>query len=212
MRKVFTALALGIFVFLNRGNVDEIVYKQINLHNPETIENDIIDNKRIYDELRDFMTSNKKENSYYALRDLDKDDIPELIINQNLNSESTNSILSVYTYSDGIFKIGDYKNIGAGGIHISDNLDFPGLFHVIWGGGVENYWYLTVEEGELICEHVRCIDRSGFGPEITEISENRALIEETINVYESDKFPNNLLDMYLITPDRIVFPLLMMQF
>lgn len=85
--------------------------------------------------LCDFQVANDKEKAYYSLRDLDNDDVPELMIQQRNGSESNYSILTVFSYSDSFYKTGDYKLMGAGGLHISDNLEFPGLFHVTWGGG-----------------------------------------------------------------------------
>lgn len=153
--------------------------------------------------LMDFPALNDDDISYFSLKDLDNNDIPELIIEQRNGSESNYSILTVYAYDNSVYKIGDYKLIGAGGLHVSDQQEFPGLFHCTWGGGVENFYYLIVNGGELVCEQVLRIDRSGESPKQTELSDNNKLIEEVINVYESSEYPNNRLEMYPINDDSI---------
>lgn len=153
--------------------------------------------------LRNFPAITDDGIAYFSLRDLDSNGTPELMLEQRDGSEPNYSILTVYSYVENVYKIDNYKLIGAGGLHVSDNPEFPGIFHETWGGGVQDYWYLTIEEGELISEYVRRDDSSGFGPEHTEFSDNVGLIEETINVYESDKFPDNLLEMYPINDDNL---------
>ena len=84
--------------------------------------------KLVYmDYLQNFSRMKDYQVFEFSLRDLDKDEIPELIIVQ---SNAVHGILSVYFYDGNLKKYGDYSNpkIGQSGLYISDNPMFPGLF------------------------------------------------------------------------------------
>ena len=139
--------------------------------------------------------------SRFSLKDLDNDGIPELILQQR-NEGSNSSILTVYSYNDKVFEIGSYELVGAGGLCVSDNQKFPGLFHVTWGGGIEDYWYISIEENMLQCQHAWRINRSIQEIEPIEFLDSE-LIDVVIDVYETDKFHYNEFEMYYINEENI---------
>lgn len=85
--------------------------------------------------LRSFPELNDYKYSSVALRDLDKNGVPELIIVQ---VDEVDGILKVYSYDNSVHKIGEYSDpkIGISAIRISENPKFPGLFNQWWGGGM----------------------------------------------------------------------------
>jgi len=108
----------------------------------------------------------------FALRDLDGDGIPELLIIQQ-DGTALNAVLSVYSYAETVYKIGDYSNTGKSFksvLRFSNNRIFPGLFDFWWGGGIEHYAYLTIKEGKLVSEYLWYEDRTVEPPQKNEIS------------------------------------------
>ncbi|MCL2157916.1 MAG: hypothetical protein FWH48_00745 [Oscillospiraceae bacterium] len=77
----------------------------------------------------------------FAMRDLDGDGAPELLIVQE-DKNALNAVLSVYAYCDEVYKIGDYSNAGKSfksALRFSGNPMFPGLFD-FWLGGGARFW------------------------------------------------------------------------
>ena len=152
--------------------------------------------------LRSFPELNDYKYSSVALRDLDKNGVSELIIVQ---VDEVDGILKVYSYDNSVYKIGEYSDskIGISAIHVSDNPKFPGLFNQWWGGGVEHYGYLEVREKRLIYEDLWYIDRTEPSPYQSNVSNNEALIRESMNIFSDDDYMGNILDTVLINDENI---------
>lgn len=152
--------------------------------------------------LRSFPELHDYKYSGVALRDLDKNGIPELII---IQVDEADGVLKVYSYDNGVYKIGEYSDpkIGISVIRISENPKFPCLFNQWWGGGVEHYGYLKVREKRLIYEELWYIDRTGELPYQSKISNNIALINESMNIFSDDEYMDNILDTVLINDENI---------
>lgn len=149
----------------------------------------------------DFLEKFSKTETYqvyeFSLKDLDKDEIPELIIVQ---SNAVHGILSVYYYDGDLKKYGDYSNpkIGQSALRVSDNPTFPGLFTLWWGGGVEHYEYLYLDEGILKKSKLWELDRAGEFPCQRLLSSNKELVEESMNLFSKCDNVENMLELYLI--------------
>lgn len=152
--------------------------------------------------LRSFPELNDYKYSSVALRDLDKNGVSELIIVQ---VDEVDGILKVYSYDNSVYKIGEYSDskIGISAIRISENPKFPGLFNQWWGGGVEHYGYLEVREKRLIYEDLWYIDRTEPSPYQSNVSNNEALIRESMNIFSDDDYMGNILDTVLINDENI---------
>lgn len=152
--------------------------------------------------LRSFPELNDYKYSSVALRDLDKNGVSELIIVQ---VDEVDGILKVYSYDNSVYKIGEYSDskIGISAIRISENPKFPGLFNQWWGGGVEHYGYLEVREKRLIYEDLWYIERTEPSPYQSNVSNNEALIRESMNIFSDDDYMGNILDTVLINDENI---------
>ncbi len=153
--------------------------------------------------LRSFPVHADKDVQTFSLRDLDNDGVIELII---IESDGVvEALLSVYSYDDNVYKVGDYTDpkIGVAGLRVSNNSMFPGLFTLWWGGGVEHYGYLTIQEGKLISEDLWYIDRTKDLPYQFELSDNIELVNESINAHPPYDYSENLLEMYLLEEGNI---------
>ncbi|MBR5922308.1 MAG: hypothetical protein IKZ59_00785 [Clostridia bacterium] len=140
----------------------------------------------------------------FSLRDLDQDSIPELLIRQGNEKDQTRRLF-VYSYDDGVCKIGecDDPNSFAGTFLFSDHLEYPGLFSCKWGGGIERYGYLSIKDNQLVYEDLWLMDRTLDTPEQKDISNNKELINESINLFEPNEYDANILEEYPISMDGI---------
>lgn len=149
----------------------------------------------------DFLQNFSKTKDYqvfaFSLRDLDKDEIPELIIVQ---SNAVHGIVSVYFYDGDLKKYGDYSNpkIGKSALCVSDNRMFPGLFTLWWGGGVEHYDYLYIDGGELKECRLWEMDRTEEFPCQKILFSDEELVEESIELFSKENDEKNVLELYLI--------------
>jgi hypothetical protein len=174
-----------------------------NLKNGESIEQTENTYMKAYETyLRGFPELHDYQYSGVALRDLDKNGVPELIIVQ---VDEADGILKVYSYDNRVYKIGEYSDpkIGISGIRISENPEFPGLFNQWWGGGVEHYGYLEVREKQLIYEELWYMDRTGAAPYQNQVSNKQALIHESMNLFSDDDDMGNILDPVPINDENI---------
>ncbi len=121
---------------------------------------------------------------YYLIRDIDNDGTKDLIL-------SNNASLTIYTYTDSVKEVGSYDFItGTVQYLYSDNKDFPGIFYTTTGGGYNHYGYLTVKDGKVITEDLWKEDFSGISGEknkIEDLSENKALIDESKSVSQKEQ-------------------------
>lgn len=140
----------------------------------------------------------------FSLRDLDQDSIPELLIRQGNEKDQTRRLF-VYSYDDGVCKIGecDDPNSFAGTFLFSDHLEYHGLFSCKWGGGIERYGYLSIKGNHLVYEDLWLMDRTLDTPEQKDISNNKELINESINLFKSNEYDANVLKEYPISMDGI---------
>jgi len=155
--------------------------------------------------LKDLPVLPDKSTYSFALRNLDNEETPELLIIQQ-DENALNAVLTVYAYNGNVHKIGDYSNQKesfVGGFRFSNKLEFPGLFECWWGGGVEHYGYLSVKEKQLVFEDLWRMNLTSDTPQKTEISGNKELINESINVFPSDDNTDNLLEMHLVNNENI---------
>lgn len=153
--------------------------------------------------LRNYFGSTNYAVHEFALRDLDNNGMPEILVVQ---SNEDGGILTVYSYNGEIYKIGDYSDskIGISAFVVPENPELQGLFNLWWGGGIEHYGYLSVKDSNLTYEELYYIDRTGDAPEQVNISNNTELIERASNDFlETDKKGDNTLDMYLINEENI---------
>ena len=149
--------------------------------------------------LKDFPAPEDNEILEFSLRDLDGDGVPELIICQMDNAAYTKDLL-VYSYENSIYKIGEFENAGsyASALCITDNPMFGGLFLLWYGGGVERYGYLSVEDRELKYEYLFYYDRTVEPHNKGIISDNEQLVEEADNAFPPYDYYDNILEMYNI--------------
>lgn len=149
-----------------------------------------------------------KDDIYYlfSLRDLDNNSIPELLIFQMSNA-GIKEVLTVYTYDGGIYKLGDYSNPKGSFISwfcVSKNSMFPGLYETWNGGGLEYYQYLSIEDGELICEYLWVHDLTGESPVINVLSNNQELVDSSMDLFpKTFGETENVLEAYFINEETI---------
>ena len=160
------------------------------------------------DAYAEFLIEFFESDNYYAtefsLRDLDENEIPELIILQFDNNQMT-KLLTIYSYNSNVYKIGECDNPGPLGSapRFSNNPMFPGLFLEWYGGGIERFGYLSVKAGKLISEDLWCIDRSKEPPQENEISDNKLLINESMDIFLLFESRDSILEMILIDEDNV---------
>lgn len=131
---------------------------------------------------------NASANTYeFLTKDLDGDDILELIVKENLK-------LTVYKNGTKAEQIGNYDfATGTTRFFASDNKDYQGIFCFYVSGGLNHYGYINVEENRLKVEELWNEDYSGISEEagekrnrIEEISKDKKLIEESKKVYHDN--------------------------
>lgn len=149
----------------------------------------------------DFLQNFSKTKDYqvvqFSLRDLDKDEIHELII---IQSNAVHGILSVYFYDGDLKKYGDYSNpkIGKSALRVSDNPMFPGLFTLWWGGGVEHYDYLYIDGGALKESKLWEMDRTEEFPCQKILFSDEEFVEESMKLFSENDDEKSILKLYLI--------------
>ena len=156
--------------------------------------------------LKDFPVLSNCDVSGFSLRDLDNNGIPELITVQS-DSNSMQGILIIYSCDDIIYKVGEYTNpkLGVAGLRVSSNQAFPGLFTCWWGGGMEHYGYLTIQDEKLIHEDLWYDDHHvEDSPGLVQISGDKQLIKESMDAHPPYDYTENLLEMYPVNEDNII--------
>ena len=198
MKKIRILIFGGMLVILLTCILNKKTFE--NCESIESTENTYMKAYESY--LRSFPELPDYEYSGVAFRDLDKNGVPELIIVQ---VDVVDGILKVYSYDNCVYKIGEYSDpkVGISAIRISENPEFPGLFHQWWGGGVEHYGYLEVREKRLIYEDLWYMDRTGAAPYQSQVSNKEALIRESMNLFSDNDDESNILDTVLINDENI---------
>lgn len=130
----------------------------------------------------------QKDAKYYAVRDLDANGVPELIIQKYPK-------IIIYTYEQEMQQIyeGDFVS-GTCMFLVSDHASCPGIFHFWVGGGMEHYGYLSMTDSTVHDEELWNEDYSGISKKlgedrerILEISGDAVLIQESKKAYEERK-------------------------
>jgi hypothetical protein len=139
----------------------------------------------------------EKEDTTFSLKDLDKDGTPELILIKT-DGIVSKGVLTAYTFRNSVVKLGDYHDakIGVAALRVSEKAEFPGLFTMTWGGGIENYGYLSVRDGKLTFENLWVTDRTGSSPVNVEVSANKELVKESMDAFTPYNYSANILKMY----------------
>ena len=121
------------------------------------------------------------------------------------NEKDQTRRLFVYSYDDEVCRIGecDDPNSFAGTFLFSDHLEYPGLCSCKWGGGIERYGYLSIKDNQLVYEDLWLTDRTLDTPEQKDISNNKELINESINLFKPNEYDANILEEYPISVDGI---------
>lgn len=136
----------------------------------------------------------------FAIRDLDGNNIPEMIIVRN------GVDVTVYSYNNSLIKIG-WEDFESGTIRLlySNNLSYPGIFLFTVGGGYNHYKYMSIVNNKLSIKKIWDEDFSGVSKVlgekrevIEEYSEDKQLIEESKTSYQN----NNDLIFQELTPDN----------
>ena len=127
---------------------------------------------------------NKQDDLYYYIKDIDANNIDDLLVLENTK-------LSVYTYKKSVELIGEQDFLtGTVRFFSSDNINYPGIFYYTVGGGVDHYGYMTIKNNKLQFEELWSEDYSGINGEkgkIIEISKNENLIKESKKLYKNNK-------------------------
>lgn len=149
--------------------------------------------KKAYEEKLDEIYEQKKDGvwHYYTVRDLDGNGVPELILRRP--GKTTGTKITVYSYEQGIKKIGKYHFIGGTTVLlVTEHPSYPGIIYFHVGGGLERYDYLSMVDQTLHMEELWNEDYSGISEElgydrerILEISEDATLIQESKKAYEA---------------------------
>lgn len=184
-------------------------------HEPSSISGtDIQDWQRAYIQfLQEFIILEDFEICEYALKDINLDGVPELILLQS--DQSVKALLEIYSFKNKVFKTGGFTNIKVGSaLCVSDHPLYPGLFLLRWGGGVEHYEYITVEEDLLVYEYLwfnnlapeeAAIKNGKSGKNM--VSDNKELIELSENVFQ-DVNDDNILEMFILGEDDEFQPII----
>lgn len=131
-----------------------------------------------------------KETLEFAAKDLDSNDIPELIV-----SKDGLCNITVYSFDEEVRKIGscDYET-GTTRLLFSDEKTYPGIFTYYVSGGLEHYGYITLNDSQLAEEKLWDSDYSGISKaldeergKIKELSKDKELIQESKLVYEKNQ-------------------------
>lgn len=141
----------------------------------------------------------------FALRNLDNSGVPELLMFQ-LQKIGSNQVFTAYAYDGNVYKLGDYSNPKGSFVswfRIPGNPMLPGLYECWHGGGQEYCQYLSVKEGELTCEYLWHMDRSGESPLLTELSDNKQLVSDSIDAFPPYDYSENLLEAHFINDENI---------
>jgi len=191
MKKLLVYLIiLVIFLFSSCGKTERTL-KEEGKVDYTTFLSDLYDNKYSNEELD------------FCIKDLDNNDIPELIIAKN----GVNNI-TVYTYNDTVVEVGNHNfATGTTRLFFTDNSSYSGMFFYFASGGLDHYGYITIKDNKLMYEELWNEDYSGISKElgisrerIEEFSVDKQLIDESRKVYKA----NNDLPFQKLQPSNFL--------
>ncbi len=127
---------------------------------------------------------NKQDDLYYYIKDIDGNNIDDLLVLENTK-------LSVYTYEKSVELIGEQDFLtGTVRFFSSDNISYPGVFYFTVGGGVDHYGYMTIKEKKLSFENLWeenfTIEPQNSVNRIKELSSNKDLISESKILFDKN--------------------------
>lgn len=148
--------------------------------------------KKVYTEFLDNFPSKEdlKKNIFrFAIRDIDGDNVPELLLQKN------GLIVTIYTCRSELVQIGRHNfQSGTTRFLVSDDSSCPGIFIFQVGGGYEWYSYMTVQGEKIVLEDLWNRDFSGISKilgkkrgKIEKTSFDEKLIAESKKVYKEDR-------------------------
>lgn len=203
---LITILMITMLLFIgcekNNNTPDkswEVAYKEflkeLYIDSFENKDSDIYKNENYY-----LYEDDPYEIIQFALKDLDNNGIPELIITKYGPN------LTVYSYKEKVVEVGAAEfGTGTTRLLFSGNPSYSGIFSFLVGGGYEHYGYLSFSDNKLHNEELWNDDYSGISKEldkkrnkIEELSDDKLLIEESKVVYEN----NNDLLFHNLHPDN----------
>lgn len=127
---------------------------------------------------------NNQTDLYYYIKDIDGNNIDDLLILENTK-------LSVYTYKKSVELIGENDFItGTVRFFSSDNISYPGIFYFTVGGGVDHYGYMTIKDKKLSFENLweenYATEPQDSINRIKELSSNKDLISESKTLFDKN--------------------------
>ena len=127
---------------------------------------------------------NKQDDSYYYIKDIDGNNIDDLLVLENTK-------LSVYTYENSIKLIGEQDFLtGTVRFFSSDNINYPGIFYYTVSGGVDHYGYMTIKDKKLSFENLweenYATEPQDSINRIKELSSNKDLISESKALFDKN--------------------------
>jgi len=127
---------------------------------------------------------NKQDDLYYYIKDIDGNNIDDLLVLENTK-------LSVYTYEKSVELIGEQDFLtGTVRFFGSDNINYPGVFYYTVSGGVDHYGYMTIKDKKLSFENLweenYATEPQDSVKHIKELSSNKALISESKTLFDKN--------------------------
>lgn len=141
------------------------------------------------DDLQEKVQSDSESVYSYAIKDLDNNGIPELLVKKN-------GTLSAYTYENQAVKhLGDSDEYGGTGRYLSSGDDeYSGMIIFCVYAGLEHYEYMTIKDNQLVTEELWNEDYSGISKElgkdrerIEELSSDKQLIALSKKAYAGNQ-------------------------
>lgn len=135
-------------------------------------------------------TSSEKERveTRYYIRDLDNNNVDELIIHTPGDS---GIILTFYTFQDRVTKLDSFDTeTGTYRFFLSNIPAYPGIFTFHTGGGLERYNYFTIKDNALSKEKLWDDDFSDSyesRPKIVEYVTDKQMLAESKKLYQENK-------------------------
>lgn len=127
---------------------------------------------------------------FYFCKNIDESDIPELFV---INYEKEDEYeMKIYTYTSDVEQIGSRFLTGTSRLLYSEDSSCPGIFTFDFGGDLDRYGYITVEDGKASETDLWTVKWTVKGGEeedrqIKEISSDKRLIRESKKAYREER-------------------------
>ena len=125
--------------------------------------------------------SENSSDLHYVQMDIDGNGVNELIIKKQ-------TTITVYSYNKRVTEVGscDFQT-GTLRLLYSSNPDYPGIFYFTVGGSADHYGYMTLKDGQLSFENLWEYNFYSDPPQVTELSSDKQLIEESKTAYSENQ-------------------------